>query len=63
MELIFGLISGAVGGNPAGKAIGGLDQGTLINSIGVLLVVVLVAQFLAQLVRLIWLVLLAALVV
>ncbi|KEJ90843.1 hypothetical protein [Sulfitobacter donghicola] len=33
MELIIGLLSGAVGGNLAGKAIGGLNQGTLINSI------------------------------
>ena len=31
MELIIGLLSGVVGGNAAGKAIGGLNQGTLIN--------------------------------
>ncbi|MEL6607944.1 MAG: hypothetical protein AAFO58_03880 [Pseudomonadota bacterium] len=33
MELLIGLISGAVGGNVAGAAIKKLDQGTLINSI------------------------------
>ena len=33
MELIIGLLSGAVGGNVAGKLLGKIDQGTLINSI------------------------------
>ena len=33
MELIIGLLSGALGGNVAGKAIGGINQGTLINSL------------------------------
>lgn len=33
MELIIGLISGAVGGNVAGAAIKNINQGTLINSI------------------------------
>jgi hypothetical protein len=33
MELIIGLLSGAAGGNAAGKLLGSLDQGTLINSI------------------------------
>ena len=33
MELIVGLLSGAVGGNAAAKVIGNLNQGTLINSI------------------------------
>lgn len=33
MELLISLLSGAVGGNAAGKLIGKLDQGTLINSI------------------------------
>ena len=33
MELLISLISGAVGGNVAGKVLGKLDQGTLINSI------------------------------
>ena len=33
MELIVGLLSGAVGGNVAGKLINKIDQGTLINSI------------------------------
>lgn len=33
MELIIGLLSGAVGGNAAGKLLGSLNQGTLINSI------------------------------
>lgn len=33
MELIIGLLSGAVGGNVAGKLLGSLNQGTLINSI------------------------------
>ena len=33
MEMIIGLLSGAVGGNAAGKLLGSLDQGTLINSI------------------------------
>ncbi len=33
MEMIIGLISGAVGGNVAGGLIKKIDQGTLINSI------------------------------
>jgi len=33
MELLIGLISGAVGGNVAGGLIKKIDQGTLINSI------------------------------
>lgn len=33
MELLISLLSGAFGGNAAGKLIGKLDQGTLINSI------------------------------
>ena len=33
MELIIGLISGAVGGNAAGGLLKNLNQGTLINSI------------------------------
>lgn len=33
MELIIALISGAVGGNVAGSAVKGINQGTLINSI------------------------------
>ena len=33
MELVIGLLSGAVGGNVVGKTLGQLDQGTLINSI------------------------------
>ncbi len=33
MELLIGLLSGAVGGNVAGKALKTFDQGTLINSI------------------------------
>jgi uncharacterized membrane protein YeaQ/YmgE (transglycosylase-associated protein family) len=33
MELIIGLLSGAAGGNVAGKLMGSLNQGTLINSI------------------------------
>ncbi|NRP13792.1 hypothetical protein XMM379_002261 [Aliiroseovarius sp. xm-m-379] len=33
MELVISLIAGAVGGNVAGKTIGSINQGTLINSI------------------------------
>ena len=33
MELIIGLISGAVGGNVAGGVLKNLNQGTLINSL------------------------------
>ncbi|WP_270732417.1 hypothetical protein [Shimia sp. Alg240-R146] len=33
MELLISLISGAVGGNAAGKLVGKIDQGPLINSI------------------------------
>ncbi|MGB3243311.1 MAG: hypothetical protein WBB25_02160 [Sulfitobacter sp.] len=33
MELLISLISGAAGGNIAGKLLGKLDQGTLINSL------------------------------
>ncbi|WP_147126783.1 hypothetical protein [Shimia ponticola] len=33
MELLIGLISGAVGGNVTGAALKNLNQGTLINSI------------------------------
>ncbi len=33
MELIIGLLSGAVGGNVAGMALKNLNQGTLINSL------------------------------
>lgn len=33
MELIIGLLSGAAGGNVAGKLLGKFDQGTLINSL------------------------------
>lgn len=33
MELLIGLISGAVGGNVAGAAVKNINQGTLINSI------------------------------
>ncbi|MDB0052736.1 hypothetical protein N9F04_03270 [Ascidiaceihabitans sp.] len=33
MELIIGILSGAAGGNAAGKVLGSLNQGTLINSI------------------------------
>lgn len=33
MELIIGLLSGAVGGNVAGGLMKKLDQGTLINSL------------------------------
>ena len=33
MELIIGLLSGAVGGTAAGKLISKIDQGTLINAI------------------------------
>lgn len=33
MELLIGLISGAVGGNAAGGIMKNLNQGTLINSI------------------------------
>lgn len=33
MELIIGLISGAVGGNVAGGLFKNLDQGTLMNSL------------------------------
>ena len=33
MELIIGLLSGAAGGNAAGKVLGSLNQGTLVNSI------------------------------
>ncbi len=32
MELVIGLISGALGGNAAGALLRKLDQGTLINS-------------------------------
>ena len=31
--LILNLVSGAVGGNVVGRAIGSLNQGTMINSI------------------------------
>ncbi len=33
MELLIGLLSGAVGGNVAGAAVKNINQGTLINSI------------------------------
>ncbi|MCH2164920.1 MAG: hypothetical protein MK098_09745 [Marinovum sp.] len=33
MELVIALLSGAVGGNAAGKLFGKIDQGTVINSI------------------------------
>lgn len=33
MELIIGLLSGAIGGNVAGGVLKNLNQGTLINSI------------------------------
>ncbi len=33
MELIIGLLSGAIGGNAAGGLLKNLNQGTLINSI------------------------------
>lgn len=33
MELVIGLLSGAVGGNVAGGVLKNLNQGTLINSI------------------------------
>lgn len=33
MEVLISLIAGAVGGNVAGKAVGSINQGTLINSI------------------------------
>jgi len=33
MELLIGLISGAVGGNVAGGVLKNLNQGTLVNSI------------------------------
>ncbi|QCI67562.1 hypothetical protein [Phreatobacter stygius] len=37
LPILIQLISGAVGGNVAGKSVPSLDQGTLINSIGGLL--------------------------
>lgn len=33
MELVIGLLSGAVGGNVAAKLMGNLNQGVLINSL------------------------------
>ena len=44
MELIIGLLSGVVGGNAAGKAIGGLTKAHRSIRLLVLLVVGLVAQ-------------------
>ena len=54
MELIIGLLSGAAGGNAAGKLLGSLNQGTLINSIAGVVGGGLGARSLAQLVLLIW---------